>query len=854
MMKPASRRRTKIVKTSYIIYPLLIAALLSFASCARREGRYAHLPHRKLSEVVKAKSRSEIKLVINDRVRSWIDYFTGRGRSWFEQYLERSGRYIPLMKEILKEHNIPEDAVYLAMIESGFSPKATSSASAVGYWQFITSTARRYGLRVDQYVDERRDPVKSTRAAANYLADLFNEFGDWYLAFAGYNSGEGKVRGAIQQYGWGNFWELTGRGRDYFRQETKDYVPKYIAAAIIAKNPKRFGFRVHYQKPIEYDVVRVNQQTDVDTIARCTDVPVEEIEALNPELVMGITPPHRYDIKVPKGTGEKFLVAFSKLPKGERLTRKFYETTAPLYHYVKRGDTLAKIAKRYGVSVKELVAANRLNKRRLRVGLRLTIPGKTKKVEKMVATAASASDNDEPPLLVGTLSIDKLKRRSGSEGIDKGGARYNNKKRGTSGSSTSADTDVASDSNASDVASDVASIAQAGEAQSESGLAGAAGGGEVGSGVGLKAAPPVGAKDASLTGPDEVSSTSKVTTISREVASTKYHTVVRGDTLAGIAKKYGITVAQIQKWNKINGVNIRAGERLIVSKREVFLPTPATGVAVLPKAGSKSSSGSNIYKVVYGDTLYAISRKTGMSVASLCELNKLSRNAVLRPGMLLRLKGEVVSPPAPLGTPPLLAKGGSDQTIGAGPGANPRHNGAARQPSIGSNSMGNPKGNLQDGATSTSQQDRGGMQDGATGLSQNGENGTAALSQKDMGDDTDNDDTDTSSALDTAGASYPVPSVLGAGNGTGSGAANRTGSGAAIPRAPRTKGMPAGTGNVKGKGFVKYKVRKGDTAWEIAKRHNISIVEMQAWNNNLNLKRLKPGDVLKIKTSNPKTK
>ena len=248
----------------------------------------------------------DIPITINKQVEFFIEYFQTRVSKRFGIWLARSGRYVPMMRAILKEHGLPEDLVYLAMIESGFSCKAYSRAHAVGPWQFIRGTARRYGLKVNYWVDERRDPVKSTYAAAKYLRDLYAEFNSWYLAAAGYNAGEVKIRRALARYGADDFWSISQRKRRYLKQETKQYVPKMIAAALIAKNPSKYGFDdIKYDAPLKFDQVKVYAGTSVSVAAKLIGLKTGAISELNPELRRWCTPPTdgMYTLRVPAGKG-----------------------------------------------------------------------------------------------------------------------------------------------------------------------------------------------------------------------------------------------------------------------------------------------------------------------------------------------------------------------------------------------------------------------------------------------------------------------------------------------------------------------------------------------------------------------
>ncbi|MBI4366349.1 MAG: LysM peptidoglycan-binding domain-containing protein [Deltaproteobacteria bacterium] len=327
--------------------------------------------------------RSDVPLVMNDRVAAWIDYFTGPSRDRFERYMQRSGRYMAMFQQVLHKYHLPEDLAYVAMIESGFSNGATSHASAAGTWQFIQSTGRRYGLGINSWIDQRRDPERAVDAAARYLLDLYNEFGDWYLAMAGYNAGEGRVREAISRYGTKDFWELSAPGTNVFRAETREYVPKFIAAAIIAKSPQQYGFhRVNYQTPWQYEVAMVDSQTDLQVLADCAGVGMDDIRDLNPDLRAGMTPPGSHEVRLPVGTAKRFRWAFAKVPRDERVQIA--------YHVVRRRDTVPGIAGRYGVSTQALMAANGLRRERdLRRGARLFIP-RGRSVTSSVEVASSS--------------------------------------------------------------------------------------------------------------------------------------------------------------------------------------------------------------------------------------------------------------------------------------------------------------------------------------------------------------------------------------------------------------------------------------------------------------------------------
>ena len=310
----------------------------------------------------------DIPIVINAKVEQFIQFFQTTLKNRFSGWLARSEKYIPFMRNVLRENGLPEDLVYMALIESGFNPYAYSRSKASGPWQFIYLTGKRYGLTANGWIDERRDPEKSTIAAAKYLKDLYDMFECWYLAAAGYNAGENKIVNAIKRYRTEDFWELTKY--PYLKQETKDYVPQMIAAALIAKDPESYGFNdVEYQEPLRYEKVRVPGLTDLLIIAKACDVPIEELKDLNPELLRGCTPPNLpdYEVKVPFGKKELFLRNFEAFQPVSKFQFKA--------HTVRKGDTPQKLARLYRVDLDLFLDMNRLSKTsHLSTGTKLLLP------------------------------------------------------------------------------------------------------------------------------------------------------------------------------------------------------------------------------------------------------------------------------------------------------------------------------------------------------------------------------------------------------------------------------------------------------------------------------------------------
>lgn len=308
----------------------------------------------------------QIPVVLNDSVESHLEYFKTRGRDMFQRWLDRSARFIPLMKEIFKGKNLPEDLVYVAMIESGFNPYAVSWAKAVGPWQFMPSTGKKYGLKIDWWIDERKDPVKSTYAAAEHLKDLHNLFGSWPLALASYNAGAGKIQRAVLRTRSEDFWDISASR--HIRRETKNYVPKYMAATIIAKNPEAYGFNISGVEPFEYDEVQIPETTDLRLIARCAGTSYEHIKELNPELKRWVTPPYitDYTLRIPKGAKERFIANFAAIPPEQKIKWERYE--------VRRGDTIASVASRFNSTAEAVREVNGLKNNRLTPGRHLLVP------------------------------------------------------------------------------------------------------------------------------------------------------------------------------------------------------------------------------------------------------------------------------------------------------------------------------------------------------------------------------------------------------------------------------------------------------------------------------------------------
>ncbi len=295
----------------------------------------------------------DVPIVRTRKVDKHVQFFTFRIRDRFEQWLNRLERHRPMVQSIFAEFNLPLDLIFLSLVESGFNTNAVSRAKAVGPWQFIKSTAKVYGLRVDHWIDERRDPVKSTLAAAQYLRDLYHLFGSWPLAMAAYNAGERKVERALARKEGADFWDLTDT--KLLKRETKEYVPRFLAATLIAKDPGRFGLTVTPQAPVEYEEVVITRPLHLRAAARAAGVPYEEVKALNPELRKDLTPPDpTYLLKVPVGSKATLLANLATYQDWKRIHATRYQ--------VRRGDTLLLLASRHHTTAEAILEANALEK------------------------------------------------------------------------------------------------------------------------------------------------------------------------------------------------------------------------------------------------------------------------------------------------------------------------------------------------------------------------------------------------------------------------------------------------------------------------------------------------------------
>jgi LysM repeat protein len=309
------------------------------------------------------------EIVDHPKVRHFLKYYSHTGKASFQILLARSGKYMPMIAKVLNQEGLPEELGYLALLESQFIVNTTSRNGAVGLWQFIATTARKYGLRIDEWIDERRDPVKSTRAAAAYLKDLHEYYGRWYLATAAYNAGPGTIDKALQQSRAKDFWSIKGNAQ--LREETRNFVPKFVAISLIATDPKKYGFEdVRYEPPLSYEEVELQAPMKFAALAEVAETEEFMLRDLNPALLRNSTPPSEtgFRLNLPAGKAAIYLA------KGhERTFEKEAEPVEVVTHEVKRGETLFSIARRYGLTVRRLMEFNGLTTSQLSIGQKLRI-------------------------------------------------------------------------------------------------------------------------------------------------------------------------------------------------------------------------------------------------------------------------------------------------------------------------------------------------------------------------------------------------------------------------------------------------------------------------------------------------
>ncbi|MXY82098.1 MAG: LysM peptidoglycan-binding domain-containing protein [Gemmatimonadetes bacterium] len=475
--------------------------------------------------------RCDMPIDANDRVVASLQFFQTRGRKTFAIWLQRAGRYRTLITDILQREGMPSDLFYLAVIESGLNPRAYSRSRAVGLWQFMAHTGRMMGLKRTHWIDERRDPIKATEAAARYLKDLFAEFGDWRLALAAYNGGPGRVRRAIARADTNDYWQLD------LPRETKNYVPLFMAATIIAKDPQLFGFEPQAEEPpFAYEEVVLLKDwpyVDLKAAAQLLGIERQVLHDLNPELRQDITPPGSrppYTLRVPTGKRQLLLDQYASLPIPQKATVHQYR--------VQRGDTISSIAQSFGVSTRVVIAANSLrNPNFIRPRQLLYIP--------VAPRAKPASERR------GTYTVrpnDVLGRIASQHGVSLSDLMQWN---------------------------------------------------------GLKT-------DRIKPGQELV--VQQQPRHQEVLRGGKIYTVQSGDTLWELARRFAVSVADLQAWNGLETVRIKPGQQLTVTNEQ-----------------------TQMYTVVTGDTLHSIARKFGLAASAIARQNNIDLSETLLAGTTLQI-------------------------------------------------------------------------------------------------------------------------------------------------------------------------------------------------------------------------
>ena len=479
--------------------------------------------------------------ISNPRIDFWITYFTGPGRERFERAMYRMQLHRPTVQKILDERDLPQELICIAFIESGFATKAVSSAKAVGPWQFINGTARRYNLRVNWWYDERCDVTASTYAACNYLKDLYDIWGDWYLAFAAYNCGEYRVARQIARQKSENFWQLD------LPLQTERYVPKFLAALYIMREPEKYGFTIPQVEPLRYDLVTVSEATDIDVLARCAGTTADVIKDLNPPFRRGATPPNmEIHVRVPEGAGESCLAALADLPVEERVAWK--------EHKVKRGETLSVIAGKYGTSVEAVRDANGLKRKSmLQVGQNLMIP-----VSGGVPSNPDLA-NSKPAYMIPTNGVDKAALTRYAE---RAAAKY------TAYSPVPSDkTKITYKVRTGDTLGEIAEKyhTSADRIRSWNNLSRRR---HIYAGQRLKIYVSESYQQAEVR--DTSSSTNVVVADESRFEKTK-HVVERGESLYSISRQFSVSVQDLMSWNGLSRSSIKSGDVLVVWKPRVSM-------------------------------------------------------------------------------------------------------------------------------------------------------------------------------------------------------------------------------------------------------------------------------------------
>lgn len=576
----------------------------------------------------------DFPLEVNKYVEQYIEYFTGRGRKTMAVWLERSGKYFPMMARIFNEENVPQQLIFLSMPESGLNPKARSWARAVGLWQFIKSTGKMYDLKSSFYLDERRDPEKATRASAKYLRDMYISLNDWYAALAGYNCGEGRVRRSMKRAGSKNYWKY----RRFLPKETRNYVPQYIAVTLIGSNPAHYGFEnIRYQRAIETETYKVEKPIDLNVLAKCAGIELSLMKDLNPELTQHHTPPHYdggYPIKIPAITYDYFVKNIELVPDEAKLQY--------VIHTVKSGETLSGIAYKYKVKQSQMARVNNISVRsKIHPKQKLKIPISNFKVTDFIINTDEMPAVDELTYyeenapyqlrITENSDVDKYKKLYGQSLKDSVEVIIPTDKELVGYTVKRGDNLV----NIADIFNiRVSELRNWNNIPYTSSI-------YVGQKLNIYVKKDKKKYYASM---DKLDRSQKLSVIYGNSGEEWIkHKVGNGQTLSHIALKYGVSVRNIKKWNNLRTSRINIGKSL-----HIYVGSSKSVVAYAKNNSSSKSvetvpTGKHItYKIRRGDTVSEIAESYGVSSSQLRRWNNLKNNKIVV-GKKLKIYGKNVA-------------------------------------------------------------------------------------------------------------------------------------------------------------------------------------------------------------------